>query len=113
MVSIWKVAEGLPEARVHAIVRSAVEVTEKFTRTAMNVHLIGINADDMVGYVKCTADVLCDSLGYAVPYNVSNPFDWMAIISLPNKTNFFESRVSEYAKESGKETFVFDLFAEF
>jgi ribonucleotide reductase beta subunit family protein with ferritin-like domain len=113
ITSIWKKAPLLTAERVHAIVESAVGVTEMFTKTAMNVHLVGINADDMVSYVKCTSDVLCESLGYPPLYNVANPFDWMAIISLPNKTNFFESRVSEYAKESGTETFVFDISAEF
>lgn len=113
ITEIWKKAPPLPEERVHAIINSAVTTTEEFTRTAMNVHLVGINADDMVSYVKCTADVLCESLGYKPLYSCANPFDWMTIISLPNKTNFFESRVSEYAKESGTETFVFDLDADF
>lgn len=113
IVSIWKKAPVLSESRFHEIIRSAVQTTEAFTRTAMNVHLVGINADDMVGYVKCTADTLCESFGYKPLYLTPNPFDWMAIISLPNKTNFFESRVSEYAKESGGETFVFDLGATF
>lgn len=113
ITSVWKKATPLPASRIYEIVNSAVETTEKFTRTAMDVHLVGINADDMVDYVKCTADTLCESLGYAASYSRPNPFDWMAIISLPNKTNFFESRVSEYAKESGTETFNFDLDAVF
>jgi len=113
ITSIWKKTEALPESRVHNIIKSAVDTTEEFTRTAMNTHLVGINADDMVSYVKCTADTLCESLGYNAPYSVPNPFDWMTIISLPNKTNFFESRVSEYGKETGGETFDFDLDVEF
>lgn len=102
----------LPQERVHAIVKSAVDTTEVFTREAMNVDLVGISADDMVNYVRCTADVLLESLGYEKLYNVTNPFDWMAIIALGNKTNFFESKVSEYARQ-GTADFTFDLDAPF
>lgn len=101
LTDIWRAFAPLPEYRVHEIIRSAVETTEIFTRDAMNVHLVGLNADDMVEYVKTTANALCKSLGYASLYKAQNPFDWMAIISLPNKTNFFESYVSEYAREDG------------
>jgi ribonucleoside-diphosphate reductase subunit M2 len=115
MTKIWSPWRGgvnpLPKERIHAIISSAVEVTELFTRDAMNVDLVGIDADDMVTYIKCTADSLSSSLGYPTIYGVVNPFDWMAIISLPNKTNFFESRVTEYAREGaqGNDDFVFDL----
>lgn len=114
MVRIWKTHPPLSIERVHTIIQSAVNVTADFTRTAMRTDLVGLNADDMVKYVQRTADVLCDSLGYDMIYNVQSPFDWMAIISLPNKTNFFESKVSEYAKEATtEEGFVFDLNADF
>jgi len=114
IVHNWKKQAPLSVDQVHRIVKSAVDVTEHFTRTAMRTDLVGLNADDMVKYVQRTADVLCESLGYPVLYNVQSPFDWMAIIGLPNKTNFFESKVSEYAKEkSTEEGFVFDLNAPF
>lgn len=115
MTSIWGPQSGgvspLSKERVHNIISSAVEVTEVFTRDAMNVDLVGIDANDMVEYIKCTADSLSSSLGYPSIYNSVNPFDWMAIISLPNKTNFFEGRVTEYAREGTKDNseFVFDL----
>jgi ribonucleoside-diphosphate reductase subunit M2 len=112
MTSIWKRLPPLSQRRVHEIVESAVDITEKFTRDAMHPDLVGIDIDDMIDYVKCTADVLIESLGYERLYNVVNPFDWMIIISLPNKTNFFESKVSEYARDT-ESVFVFDLNTEF
>lgn len=99
LTDIWRKFDALPETRVHEIIRSAVDTTEIFTREAMNVELVGLDADDMVAYVKTTADALSVSLGYAPIYNTVNPFDWMVVISLPNSTNFFESKVSEYARE--------------
>jgi ribonucleotide reductase beta subunit family protein with ferritin-like domain len=98
ITGIWNVMPLLSASRVQTIISSAVECTETFTRQAMNVHLVGLDADSMVEYVKTTADKLCTSLGYPVIYKAANPFDWMTIISLPNKTNFFESKVSEYTK---------------
>jgi len=114
MTTIWKAAPLLSKERVYEIISSAVNVTEQFTRDAMNVDLVGIDADDMVLYIKCTADSLATSLGYPKIYGNLNPFDWMAIISLPNKTNFFEGRVTEYAREgaTGNDDFVFDLNAD-
>jgi ribonucleoside-diphosphate reductase beta chain len=102
----------LEEDKVKNIVISAVAATERFTRNAMNVHLVGISADDMMQYVKCTADRLMLSLGYTSLYKAVNPFDWMAVIGLPNKTNFFESKVSEYARPKNNDT-SFDLNADF
>ena len=102
LTEIWKKFDALPERRIHEIIRSAVNTTEIFTRDAMNVHLVGLNADDMVAYVQTTADVLCKSFGYAPIYGTVNPFDWMVVISLPNKTNFFEGKVSEYAREGAE-----------
>lgn len=100
MTLLWKSHELVSESRVHEIISSAVSVAENFINEAMNVSLIGINSEDMVQYVKCTADALAKSLGYDPIYNVLNPFLWMDVIALPNKTNFFESRVSEYARET-------------
>lgn len=103
LTTVWRKFELLDEQRVHEIIRSAVDTTEIFTREAMNVNLVGLNADDMVAYVKTTADALCQSLGYSSIYNARNPFDWMMVISLPNKSNFFETKVSEYAREGGED----------
>lgn len=84
--------------RVVAIVRDAVRIEEEFVRTALPVRLIGINADLMCTYVQFVADRLLVALGAPAQYRVHNPFDWMTLISLQGKTNFFEKRVGEYAK---------------
>jgi ribonucleoside-diphosphate reductase subunit M2 len=102
----------LSQEQIITILTDAVSVTEQFTRTAMNVHLVGLDADQMMRYVKCTADRLATSLGYNKIYNEANPFEWMLVIGLPNKTNFFEDKVSEYATAKNNQT-VFDLDAFF
>jgi len=88
----------LDEQVVHNIIREALEVSEEFIREALNVDLIGMSADDMIEYVKCTADFLATELGYDPVYGAKNPFDWMKLIAMENKTNFFEDTVSEYSK---------------
>lgn len=90
--------EPLTQKRLAEIIGSAIDIIEEFIRQALRVELIGMNADDMMKYVKCTANVLMTSLGYEKLYDVENPFDWMLLITLPNKTNFFEDTVSEYSK---------------
>jgi ribonucleoside-diphosphate reductase beta chain len=57
-----------------------------------------MNARDMTQYIQFVADRLLVQLGYSKKYNVSNPFDFMDLISLEGKTNFFEKKVSEYSK---------------
>lgn len=88
----------LPEKTVKNIILSAMDVAEEFTSSALQVELVGLNAKDMIQYIRCYADDLCSSLGYSPIYNVSNPFDWMILLGLKNKTNFFEDTVSEYSK---------------
>lgn len=104
--------ERLSDEKVHQIINSAVSVSEEFVRDALKVDLIGMNADDMVDYVKCTADNLSESFGCKQIYNKVNPFNWMTVIGLENKSNFFECKVSEYSKQS-KADFTFDLEADF
>ena len=65
----------------------------------MRLELVGLDADEMIQYIQCTADRLIASIGFEEKYKVTNPFEWMVVIALPNKTNFFESKVSEYAKQ--------------
>ena len=98
----------LTSEKVHAIISSAVETTAAFTRGAMRCDLVGLDAERMIQYVQCTADNLATSFGFPAIYNVSNPFDWMVIIGLPNKTNFFEGKVSEYSRPE-KSDDIFDL----
>jgi ribonucleotide reductase beta subunit family protein with ferritin-like domain len=83
---------------LHEIIRSAVEKETAFICEALPCSLIGMNARDMTQYIQFVADRLAAQLGVAKPYNVSNPFDFMELISLEGKTNFFEKKVSEYSK---------------
>lgn len=99
--------EKLPEERVHAIVREAVEIEKNFVTEAIPVRLIGMNAALMAEYVEFVADRLLVALGVSKLYNTQNPFPWMEQISLQGKTNFFEARVAEYQKAGvmqGRET---------
>lgn len=88
----------LSEARVHEIVREAVEYETEFVRDALPVELIGMNSGEMSLYVQFCADRLAVALGCSKIYNTANPFEWMNMISLEGKSNFFEKRVGEYAK---------------
>jgi len=106
-------SELLTKKEVHKIISSATETAEEFTRDALRVDLIGMNADDMIKYVKCTADRLSASLGYGDIFGISNPFEWMDVIALPNKANFFETRVSEYGRQETEDAFNFDLETDF
>ena len=88
----------LPEARVQAIIRDAVTIEQEFVTEALPVSLIGMNAKTMSQYIEFVADRLLVALGCAKIYNASNPFDFMEMISVQGKTNFFEKRVAEYQK---------------
>lgn len=86
------------EERVKEIICSAVVIEQDFVTSALPVSLIGMNANMMKEYIEFCADRLMRSLRYPSIYNSRNPFDWMELISLQGKTNFFEKRVSEYQK---------------
>jgi len=88
----------LPEDVVHDIIRGAVEVERQFICEALSCDLIGMNSELMTRYIEFVADRLLTALGHSKLFNVSNPFDWMELISLQGKTNFFEKRVGEYQK---------------
>jgi ribonucleoside-diphosphate reductase beta chain len=106
----------LPEDRVHEIIGDAVTHEKEFVTTALPVNLIGINCGMMNDYVEFVADHLLASLGVSKMFNTSNPFDWMEMISLEGKTNFFEKRVGEYQKAgvmNTSEENSFSLDAEF
>lgn len=90
----------LSEERVKEIVCDAVEIEREFVCDALPCDLIGMNAKLMSQYIDFVADRLLVALGYSKVYNVQNPFDWMELISLQGKTNFFEKRVGEYQKAS-------------
>jgi ribonucleoside-diphosphate reductase beta chain len=88
----------LPEERVQAIIRDAVTIEQEFVTDALPVSLIGMNARTMSQYIEFVADRLLVSLGCGKIYNATNPFDFMEMISVQGKTNFFEKRVAEYQK---------------
>merc|ERR1740121_3503226 len=88
----------LPEDVVHDIIRGAVEAERKFICDALSCDLIGMNKDMMTRYIEFVAYRLLSSLGHSKIFNSTNPFDWMELISLQGKTNFFEKRVGEYQK---------------
>merc|ERR1711992_245771 len=88
----------LPDPAVHNIVRGAVAVERRFICEALSCDLIGMNNDLMTKYIEFVADRLLMSLGHPKLFNAVNPFDWMELISLQGKTNFFEKRVGEYQK---------------
>ena len=90
----------LSEERVKTIVRDAVEIEREFVCEALPCALVGMNGDLMSQYIEFVADRLLGELGCSKVYNVQNPFDWMDLISLQGKTNFFEKRVGEYQKAS-------------
>ncbi|MFN7161269.1 MAG: ribonucleotide-diphosphate reductase subunit beta [Candidatus Gracilibacteria bacterium] len=105
----------LSETQVHDIVRNAVSIEQEFVSESLPVGLIGMNASLMKQYIEFVADRWVGQLGYKKIYNATNPFDFMELISLSGKTNFFEKRVGDYQKASiatGSET-SFALDAEF
>ncbi|KAF9226451.1 ribonucleotide reductase small subunit [Gyrodon lividus] len=83
---------------VEHIITEAVKIEQEFLTDALPVSLIGMNAKLMCRYIEFVADRLLVSLGNEKVYNVTNPFDFMDMISLQGKTNFFEKRVSDYSK---------------
>jgi ribonucleoside-diphosphate reductase beta chain len=81
-----------------AIITDAVEIEKEFINDALPVSLIGMNAKLMSQYIEFVADRWLVELGYDKVYNSANPFDFMEMISLQGKTNFFEKRVGDYQK---------------
>jgi ribonucleoside-diphosphate reductase subunit M2 len=92
-----KLLRKLDKARIHEIIKEAVEIETEFICDALPCRLIGMNAELMTQYIQFVADRLALQLGYKKIYNVSNPFDFMQMISLESKTNFFEKRNDSYA----------------
>ena len=83
---------------VQEIIKDAVNIEKEFVTDALPVKLIGMNSDLMCQYIEFVADRLLNELGCPKVYNSTNPFDFMEMISLQGKTNFFEKRVGEYQK---------------
>merc|ERR1712146_199342 len=110
--------QQLPDEVVHGIVRGAVDAERRFICDALSCDLIGMNNELMTKYIEFVADRLLVALGHPKLFGSSNPFDWMELISLQGKTNFFEKRVGEYQKagvmaSAGEESRGFVLDADF
>jgi ribonucleoside-diphosphate reductase beta chain len=90
--------ERLSEGEVCEIVAGAVTAEKRFVTEALPVDLIGMNCALMSQYIEFVADRLLVALGYSKMYAAENPFEWMEMISLQGKTNFFEKRVGDYQK---------------
>ena len=109
-----KLVKRMSKARIHEIIKEAVEIETEFICDALPCRLIGMNSTMMTQYIQFMADRLCVQLGYDKIYNASNPFDWMELISLQGKTNFFEKRVSDYAlADKTKSEDMFELTEDF
>ena len=103
----------LPEGVITKIIADAVEIEKEFVSDSLPVSLIGMNSDLMCQYIEFVADRLLVQLGEERIYNAENPFDWMDLISIQGKTNFFEKRVGDYRKsgvgiEKDKQVFTID-----
>lgn len=111
-----EIEHKLPKAKVHKIIREAVKIEKQFITESLPCHLVGMNDKLMADYIEFVADRLSMQLGYSKIYNTQNPFDFMERISLEGKDNFFEKRVTSYAKSGvGKkqEEMSFALDADF
>jgi len=93
-----KLINPLPKKVVHSIIAEAVLYEKEFVSASLPVELIGMNSKLMSIYIEFVADRLLYALGYDKLFNALNPFEWMEMISLEGKTNFFERRVGEYQK---------------
>ena len=85
---------------VNQIIQEAVEIEKEFITESLSCELIGMNKDLMSQYIEYVSDRLLKMFGLEPIYNAQNPFDWMEMISIQGKTNFFEKRVGEYSNKS-------------
>ena len=88
----------VPKERIEEIILDALNIEREFVTESLPVSLIGMNSKLMTQYLEFVTDRLLNELGCEKQFNVTNPFDFMDMISLQGKTNFFEKRVSEYQK---------------
>ena len=109
-----KLNKKLSKSKVMEIIKDAVEIEKEFICEALPCRLIGMNSDLMSQYIEFVADRLSVQLGYDKIYNAKNQFDFMEMISIEGKTNFFEKRVAEYAlADKTKDDDVFDMTGDF
>jgi len=99
-----KLINKLSQEKINIIIKDAVSIEQEFICDALPCRLIGMNSELMSQYIEFVADRLVVQLGYTKIYNSKNPFDFMEMISLDGKTNFFEKRVGDYALSENKKT---------
>ena len=105
-----KLKRKMKKARIYEIIKDAVTIEKEFICEALPCRLIGMNAKLMSQYIEFVADRLVVQLGYEKIYNTANPFDFMEMISLEGKTNFFEKRVGDYSlSRQEKDKTAFDM----
>ena len=104
-----KLKHKLSTEKVLNIITQAVDIEKEFIRDSLPVELIGMNSTQMCQYIEFITDRLLFQLGYEKHYKTQNPFDWMELISLNSKSNFFENQVSDYSK-AGVSTTVTNSF---
>merc|ERR1712194_244461 len=114
----------LSKEKIYEIIGDAVRIEKEFVSSSLPVELIGMNSTMMCQYIEFVADRLIFTLGYPKLYNATNPFDWMDMISIQGKTDFFAKRVGEYqkagvmskpegAQKKGDDEFNFDMDEDF
>ena len=109
-----KLNKKVSKAKVVEIIKEAVDIEKEFICDALPCRLIGMNSELMCQYIEFVADRLSLQLGYDKIYDAKNPFDFMEMISIEGKTNFFEKRVAEYAlADKTKKDDIFDLDFDF
>ena len=114
VVECCQTGEQSQSSESYYVSQEAVDIETEFICEALPCKLIGMNSDLMTQYIKFVADRLALQLGYKKIYNVSNPFDFMELISLEGKVNFFEKRLSDYALANKSNTDIaFDLTEDF
>ena len=106
-----KLVKKPKSGKIKELIKDAVEIEKEFILEALPCKLIGMNSKLMSQYIEFVADRLVVQLGYKKIFNTANPFDFMEMISMEGKTNFFEKRVGDYSLSSGQkndEAFTFD-----
>ena len=109
-VLLYSKLSSKPEKSVvESIIKEAVEIEKEFICDALSCRLIGMNSTLMSQYIEYVADRLLVQLGYERVFDSLNPFDFMEMISIEGKTNFFEKRVSDYSLSSGNRENAFNF----
>ena len=113
-IEMFQYEERVPQETVFDIFREATNIEKEFIIDSIPCNLIGMNSELMSQYIEFVADRLLMQLGYDKLFGTKNPFDFMELISLRPKTNFFEKRVGEYKKaKEGKEQEDFEIGDDF